>query len=64
VKYRDFLLLYVNYLYVDVNVEYTMKRLNVMVSDEAKKILVDYKKVNLISTLDETTDKFILEHKK
>jgi len=41
----------------------TMKRLNVMVSDEAKKILLKYKDEKNISTLDETVDKFVLEKK-
>ena len=40
-----------------------MKRINVMVSDEAKKVLLKYKEQNNFSTLDETVDKFILEHK-
>ncbi len=42
-----------------------MKRINVMVSDEAKGILLVYQKDNIISTLDEAVDGYILEtHKK
>jgi len=40
-----------------------MKRLNVMVSDEAKNVLLKYKEEKNISTLDETVDKFVLEKK-
>ena len=38
-----------------------MKRINVMVSDEAKELMLKYKEKNNISTLDETMDKFIIE---
>jgi len=41
-----------------------MRRINVMVSDEAKKILLEYQKYNLISTLDEAVEKILLEKKK
>lgn len=40
-----------------------MKRINVMISDEAKEILLKYKAEKTISTLDETVDKFVLEKK-
>jgi hypothetical protein len=37
-----------------------MKRINVMVSDEAKKVLTDFQKHKSISTLDEALDKLLL----
>ena len=40
-----------------------MKRINVIVSDEAKKIVLGFQEKKNISTLDETMDKFILEKK-
>ncbi len=41
-----------------------MKRINVMVSDEAKQVLVDYQKKNRIPTLDEALDKLLCEELK
>ncbi len=38
-----------------------MKRINVMVSDEAKQVLVDYQKKRGLPTLDEAMDKLLLE---
>jgi hypothetical protein len=40
-----------------------MKRLNVMLSDEAKEVIIKYQKEKQISTLDEAADAFILEKK-
>jgi hypothetical protein len=40
-----------------------MKRINVMVSDEAKKIILSFQEKNDISTLDDTMDKYILLRK-
>ena len=40
-----------------------MKRINVMVSDEAKQIILSFQEENDISTLDDTMDKYILLHK-
>lgn len=39
-----------------------MKRINVMVSDEAKEIIVVFKNKKQYRTLDESVDKFILEN--
>lgn len=39
-----------------------MKRINVMVSDEAKEKIVRYQKYKNYSTLDEAVDSFILEY--
>ena len=39
-----------------------MKRINVMVSDEAKEKIIAYQKQSKYSTLDESVDKFILEN--
>jgi len=39
-----------------------MKRINVMVSDEAKKKIVAYQVMKGFSTLDETMDDFILNN--
>ncbi len=41
-----------------------MKRINVMVSDEAKLVILAYQEDNNISTLDEATDKYVLETNK
>lgn len=49
------------YLYINVNVEPTMKRINVMVSDTAKEKILKYQEDNHLTTLDESMDKFILE---
>jgi hypothetical protein len=38
-----------------------MKRINVMVSDEAKEKIIAYQKRNHYSTLDEAVDSFVLE---
>lgn len=39
----------------------TMKRINVMVSDEAKEVLIKYKLANKHSTLDEATQAILIE---
>lgn len=41
-----------------------MKRINVMVSDEAKEIILKFKDEKGIRTLDEAVDTYILEHEK
>jgi len=41
-----------------------MKRINVMVSDEAKEIVVNYQKKMNLTTLDETMNEIIMEKKK
>lgn len=38
-----------------------MKRINTMVSDEAKAILNDYKKIHAYQTQDEALDELLLE---
>lgn len=38
-----------------------MKRLNVMISDEAKAVIVKFQEDNNITTLDSATDKYIKE---
>ena len=40
-----------------------MKRLNVMMSDEAKEIILSFQKGNDLSTLDEAMDKYLLLNK-
>lgn len=40
-----------------------MKRLNVMVSDEAKAIILKYQEENNFSTLDDTVDLYIIQTK-
>lgn len=41
-----------------------MKRINVMVSDEAKEIVMSYQKKMNLTTLDETVNAIIMENKK
>jgi hypothetical protein len=38
-----------------------MKRINVMVSDEAKAIVLEFQKKTKLTTLDEAIEKFVLE---
>ncbi len=40
-----------------------MKRVNVMISDEAKKVILLHQERNKFTTLDESLDSFILKHK-
>ena len=40
-----------------------MKRINVMVSDKAKAIILNYQEDNNFSTLDDTVDSYIIQMK-
>jgi len=40
----------------------SMKRINAMVSDDAKNVLIDYKNKCGYRTLDEATDAFLIEY--
>lgn len=41
-----------------------MKRINVLISEEARAVLAEFQKKNKISTLDETVDQFVLTGRK